>query len=435
MDENIREQGISLKSLIKLTFKNLFSIGYFTIVGLIIALVYTQFIVKPNYEASGNIENIGAVSTALMQTIPTIVGEEQTLTDVVEKMEVSEVDSEAKVSEIRKSLSAASYNTTTLKIKVTYSGSNKEEVEIVINLVIETAIERFVERNASAVGKIQKQANAIKAIETGLSKKIIYLFALVMGAGFGAIIGVGRDLLNRKFVSEADIEEYLLPFHFINLKRESKDEVVLTSDKIKGSVPDVLENLEELAKDNKVKIVGFANLGNKELDALINNFADNRNAANFKTLIIDLNIEEPFIQGLLDVNTEVNVTSVLTYEKVLPIKVKDNLYVLPAIKYDYPARFLKEDKLSNAIKGYREEYDYVFINLPAKDFYPAILFSFDLIDSLVINLSFNETKMKDLDKYISGISKEHRSKIYLNAIDSTIKKDYLAFLKKKTKDA
>ena len=210
------------------------------------------------------------------------------------------------------------------------------------------------------------------------------MLGIILGAGFGLVIGVGRDLLNRKLVSDADLEEYQLPFNAIHLKRKTKDDVLLASDKVKMLIPEVLADLEERAKDNKVKVIGVTKLGNKELDEIINNFADNRNESNLKTLVIDLNVEEPFVQGLYDINTDVNITNVLTNDNVAPIKVKDNLDVLPAVKYEYPARFLKEDKLSEALNKYREEYEYIFIELPAKDFYPAILFSYGLLDSLVI---------------------------------------------------
>lgn len=433
MNENIREQGISLRSLIKLAIKNIFSAIYFMIAGIIIALVYTQLLARPNYQASANIENRGAVSNQLMVTISTIATEDKTISGVVEKMDVTENDVPIKISEIKNGLTIGAYNTTTLKTTVTYVAADKDEVVVVLNLVIETSLERFFETNPSAVGKVQMQSDAIKISQTGLSKTIIYLAGIGLGAVFGLIIGVGRDLLNRRIISDADLEEYQTPFNVINLNRKTKEEGVLDSDKLKSAIPKLLEDLEELEKEIKVKIVGITNLGKKEIDGIIDNFGQERNEAWGKTLIIDLNIEEPFIQDIYDVNTEINITTILNKDNVLPVKVKDNLDVLPAVKHEYPARFLKEEQFSEIIKKYREEYEYIFIQLPAKEFYSAILFNLGLIDSLLINVSFDYTKMKVLDKYISGISEEHRKKIYISAIDSNIKKDYLTFLKRKAK--
>lgn len=433
MNENIREQGVSLKSLAKLALKNIFSVVYFMIAGLIITLVYTLFLVKPNFEATGNIENRGAVATAFMTTITTIAGEDKTISVVVEKLEISEEENASKINEIKKGLTIGLYNASTLKTTITYSGTNKEEVILVTSLIIQTTIDEFVERNPSLVGKVEIQTDPIKATQTGISKSVIYVTGIFLGALVGLIIGVGRDLFNRKIICAADLEEYQIPFSVINLNRKSKEEI-MSPEILKGEIPKILEEIEELAKNNKVKILGVTNLGNAQLDDLVNCLGEERNEAGLNSLIIDLNVEADSSINLYEVDSPVNITNVLTNDNVSPIKVKENLDVLPASKYEFPARFLKENKLMEAIKRFKEEYEYVFIKLPTKDFYSAILFNLDLIDALLINVSFEQTEMKVIDKYIGGINKKHHDKIFINAVDSTVKKDYFAIFKRETKD-
>lgn len=431
MNTSPRENGLSLSVLWKLFIKNIFSVFYFTIVGLILALVYTQFLVTPNFSASGNIENVGAVSSALMPTIVTIAKEQETLDLVVERMEVVEEEQAAKISEIRSNLIVGTYNTTTLKINVSYSGSVQTEVSSVVNYVIEVSIEKFIERNPTLEGKVKKQSDPIVASPTGISSNIIYVGFTVLGAGLGALIGIAGDLINRKILFEDDIQEYNLPYHTINLKRISKDQPIIEADAFKEGTLILQDKLEGAARRSKAKVIGVSNLGNEVFNPLAPLFAENLNEVGLKTLVIDLNLESPFIHLFYNLETKVNITNILTEEKIEPIKIKDKLFVIPAAKYAYPARFLKNERLSKLIREFALDFDYIFINVPATDYYASLLFNFKIIDMLLVNTSVEVTKMKTLDKYISDVEPEHRSKIFLNAIDSRVKKDYLSFLQKK----
>ena len=79
MKRKARKRFISINTLFKLIVKNIFSVFYFMIVGLVLAVIYTQFLVKPTFKASGNIENIGGVSETIMPSITLVVTEQETL--------------------------------------------------------------------------------------------------------------------------------------------------------------------------------------------------------------------------------------------------------------------------------------------------------------------------------------------------------------------
>lgn len=436
MNNNVREQGVSLSTLWKLLIKNVFSIFYFLLVGLILAVVYTQFIVQPSFSASGNIENIGAVSNQLMSTITTIAAEGQTLENVVEEMKVPTDEAAAKVAEIRGNLSVSAYNTTTLKIAVSYTGSDKEEVELIVGLVIDASIDKFIERNPTLVGKVQKQTDPIRAASAGLSSKIIYAGFVIMGAGFGALIGVAGDLINRRIFFASDLDEYNMPSNTMMLKRKKTDvEPVLESKLFKDGTLFLQDKLEGAARRSKAKVIGVTNLGQDLFNNLSGVFAENLQEVGLKTLVIDLNLETPSVHLIYNLDQKVNITNLLVNPKVEPVKVKEDLYVLPAKEYAYPARFLKDDALKALIRGYAETFDYVFVNLPKTEYYASILFNFGILDMLLVNTSFETTKMKTLDHYIANVEPEHRQKIFLNAIDSQVHKDYLAIFKKSKKVA
>lgn len=96
MSKKAREQGVPVLTLWKLTLKNMFSIIYFVIVGLLLAIVYTRFLVKPSFTASGNIENIGGISYTLMPRVVTIATEPETLDRVVDFLEIAEEEKPSK---------------------------------------------------------------------------------------------------------------------------------------------------------------------------------------------------------------------------------------------------------------------------------------------------------------------------------------------------
>lgn len=434
MGKKAREQGVPVLTLWKLTIKNTFSIVYFVIVGILLSFVYTNFLVKPNYTASGNIENIGGVSYTLMPRIVTIVTEPETLDRVVNFLEIAEDDKPAKKSEIKSNLTVANYNSTTMKINVSYRGSNSEDVVLVLNTVIDQTVARYIEENTAAEGKIIKQNTPITAKSAGLSNNIIYIGFIAIGAIFGVVIGVGTELLKRKLYFENDVKEYELPYNFINLNRKKKDTTpILESQAFIDGLVVLQDRLEGSARRSRTNVIGVVNLGYETYNALPGLLADNTSAVGLKTLIIDLDFEYPSVHNLYKIEKSEGITDILQNKDVKPLQVNDNLFVITTKEYAYPARFLKDERLKELIRTLANEFDYIFINVPVNDYYASLLFNFDLIDMLLINTSIEGTKMKKLDLYIENIEIENRNKLFLNTIDSKEKMPIPAFLKFKKK--
>jgi hypothetical protein len=425
MRKKVREDGVPIKTLWKLFVKNIFSVFYFVIVGLILAVIYTQFLLKPTYTASGDIENIGSISTAYMSTVTTIATEQETLNKVVEKMEIPASEQEAKINLIRSGLTVTNYSSFTLKTTVSYKGTNKTEVENVVNFIIDVSIERFVERYPNFENKVIKQNNAIVAIKSSASNRTIYFTFIGLGFIFGAAVGVIGDLINRRILFTDDLIEYKIPYNVINLDYKKSD--LITPNETETYLKGVLvlqDRIEGTARRSKAKVIGVVNLGYETYDTLIASFGENLVRVGLKSLIIDLDIERPKIHTIYNVDNKTSVTNILNNKIINPIKVKDGLSILPASEYPYPARFLKDERLHKLIKDSAEKYDYVLVNIPTLDYYAPILFNFGLIDVLLINTSFGATEMKTLDNYIANIDDEHTDKLFLNAIDSRVKKDY-----------
>ncbi len=429
MKRKARKRFISINTLFKLIVKNIFSVYYFMIVGLVLAVIYTQFLVKPTFKASGNIENIGGVSETIMPSITLVVTEQETLEKVVNKMNIPGANQAEKISSIRSGLSVSTYSPKTLKVNISYSSSTKDDAEQVLNYVIDSTIERFIELNPDTQGKLRKQQNTIVAKAVGLSDGIAYVVFVLVGGIFGIIVGVSGDLINRRVLFESDFEEYDIPYNVIDLRREKEDVIPPTETEVflKGTIV-LLDKLEGTVRERKAGVIGVANLGHETYDTFSALLAEQVAKTGLKILVIDLDLEYPSLKDLYNLDAKRSVTNILITGEVKPYKINENLDVLPATSYMFPARFLKDERLNKLIRTQQTKYDYVFLNVPTIDYYAPLLFNFDLLDLLLINTSFEGTKIKTIDKYITNIDSENRSKLFLNGIDSRVKTKKLSQL-------
>jgi capsular polysaccharide biosynthesis protein len=426
-----RPEGITISTLWKLFLKNIFSVFYFMIVGLVLAIIYTQFLVKPSFSATGTIQNIGGLTGPQMVQVANIPKEQVVIEKVAEKLNIPASEKDNKIAEIRKELIVSNYDGTTMSITISYKSNIKQEAENIVNYVIDVTIEYFVEHNPTLENKIKKQSNPIIANSTNPSKIVIYLGFVVIGAVFGMIVGIVGDLVNRRILFNEDLKEYCAPYNiiYLNRKKDSTIPPFETEEFLKGTLV-LQDKMEGVIADRKARIIGVVNLGYDNYDALSGILAENLSNVRIKTLIIDLDLENPIIHKLYNVKNEKNITSILINEKPKPIEINENLYIIPTAEYTYPARFLKDERLHILIKDISKNYEYVLVKIPPISYYAPILFNFELLDLLLINTSFEGTRIKDLDSYIENIDMEHRDKLFLNGVDSSIKRNYSKIIDK-----
>lgn len=431
MKNKARVECISIKTLWKMFLKNIFSVFYFMIVCLVLSIIYTQFLLKPSFKASGNIENVGSFSSGIMPAISTIAKEQETLEEVTDRMNIPANEKDDKIASIRSRLVVSDYSVTTLKVNIVYRSTSKVDAELVVEHIIDVSIERFIERNPAAEGKVKKQGDPIVAVSTNAPNAVIYAGFIVVGALFGVTVGILGDLVNRRLLFADDFEIYSVAYNIIDLKCKKGDKVpsLKTKEFLQGTIV-LQDQLEGVVRDKKAKVIGVVNLGYSTYDVLSAFLAENIAQAGLKTLVIDLDLEHPRIAALYNIDEKTSITNLLNDKVIKPIRIKDDLDIIPTKEYTYPARFLKDERLHKLIKENAEKYDYVFIKIPTVDYYAPILFNFDLIDILLINTSFEGTKMKTLDKYIENLDLEHRSKIFINGVDSRFKKDYSEIIDK-----
>lgn len=426
MKRKARKRFISINTLFKLIVKNIFSVFYFMIVGLVLAVIYTQFLVKPTFKASGNIENVGGVSETIMLKITMIPSQQETLEKAVNKMNIPNASQAEEIEKIRSGINVGNYSATTLKINISYKSSSKDDAELVLNNIIDATIERFIELNPETEGRLRKQQTPILAENVGVSNVVIYIEFIFIGAIFGIVVGITGDLIKRRLLFETDLKEYDLPYNVIDLSLEKGDVIpqIETEEFLNGLLV-LLDKLEGTVKEKKAEVIGIVNLGYETYDTFSALLAEQVAKTGLKILVIDLDLEYPSLKDLYNLDAKRSVTNILTTGEVKPYKINENLDVLPATSYMFPARFLKDERLNKLIRTQQTKYDYVFLNVPTIDYYAPLLFNFDLLDLLLINTSFEGTKIKTIDNYIGNVDYENRFKLFLNGIDSRTKRKVL----------
>lgn len=431
MKRKVRNDGVPIRVLWKLFLKNLFSVFYFVLVGLILAVIYTQFLLKPTYTAIGNIENVGLIGTHMMPSVVVIAQEDETLERVTVKMNIPASNQEEKKDLIRAGLNVSNYSTTTLKITISYKGTSKNESELIVNYIIDVTIERFIEKNPGLENKLKKQNEPIIAKTESFSSKTIYSSFILLGGVFGIIVGVGGDLINRRLLFKDDLEEYKVSNNVIDLNLRKEVELPISeTTAFKKGVVLLQDEIEGAVRTKKAKIIGVVNFGYESYDTLSVTLAENLAYTGFKTLVIDLDLESPIVHETFNIDNDLSIINLLNDKKITPTKINEFLSIIPSKKYSFPARFLKDERLHKLIKENAEKYDYVIVNVPIVNYYAPILLNYELIDMLLINTSFEGTTIKKIDSYLANIDEQYNDKLFINAIDSRVKKDYSKIIDK-----
>lgn len=416
MNKDLKQQGISIMLLCKLIMRNIFSTVYFMVSGLLIGIIYSQFILKPSYVATGTIDNISSQGIAIMTSVSNFVTEHETVDLVIDKLNIESNMVASKKSEILNNLSS-SYSSSTFKVIVTYRGSSNEETAMIVEYVIDSTLERFIDKNPSISGKIIKQSDPIESTITGLSVASSLLVFSFGGVIFGTILNLSVSLFLRKIYFESDLQEYDVPYNIMYLsKKKLIAENINQYSAISEQIPALHNKVEASINDKKIKIIAITNQGEKSLIDFGVNYSEKLSKLGFKVLLIDFDFDNPLLNILFDVKDAQTVNTISETNSVAPIKINDYFFVIASERQENNSHLFKNQKIIEFIQEISKKFDYVILNIPPKTYYAYLSFNFEIIDILVVNTQFNFTSIKTLDKYLNEINYNSSSKIFINSI-------------------
>lgn len=123
---------------------------------------------------------------------------------------------------------------------------------------------------------------------------------------------------------------------------------------------------------------------------------------NEKTLLIDLDLHEPTIDKLYNLNCDKSIAD-MTIEnaKDVVVKINDYLDVVVSQIKTYQAKFLASNDFKNVIMSLKENYEHIVVVLPPVLENQDILLLKESVDAVVLTTKKNETKIKDIKESIA----------------------------------
>lgn len=232
MEENRNvESGISLVDLFTMLFHNIFIIVVITAFVTTVGAIYTLRLVEPMYQSKTDVmvqvdktSGGGSSSTdidvtltlRLIQTVSEFLEKDIVLDKVVLEQEVIDAAGVMTASDIRSNLNV-SYNTNSLLLKITYKHTDPQAAAIVLNKIIDTAIEIANEDYPVLNNTIYKVGIPKKGIYVSPNKTLNILISIILGGILGIGAALAIEFFKTTIRSKKDIEMLLPKYQLIGL--------------------------------------------------------------------------------------------------------------------------------------------------------------------------------------------------------------------------
>lgn len=420
---------INIADFLKLLIKNIFSIFYFTIVGLILGLIYVNSIMTPQYTATGTVTMKSTTNTTVLNTITEIAKStnvaELALLSLEEDGVVLDSGVDITVDYIRTRVSAT-YISTSLNVTISFVSDEQESSISILNAVIDATKDYGNENYLAINGLLMVGEYATSAPYTGQSKMIILTFSLIIGCALGTLIGLASDVIGGKILFETDIKRLGLPTN--RLIYDNKDRFDIS----KLHILQFQNSLENSFVETPLKLIGFVAIDKKNfldytLKSLSYQYAEN----NYKTLILDLDFENPTLDKNFGYSSETSINNLIEskyFQKPVYKKIADNLFLLSSQKNLYPARLLKNPNFEKIIALFKEDFDIIIMKFSNVQDNNSSFVASTFLDCLVVNVQIDQSKKRELVDYINGLLNYDFNRIFVNLLDK--KNDFPRLLKK-----
>jgi Mrp family chromosome partitioning ATPase/capsular polysaccharide biosynthesis protein len=432
MNRKIEENAssISLYDLWMMVRRNIYSIIYFTVLGLVLGLVYTNMIVTPEYTATAYVTpqrpSAAAVPSQTLTTITTDIKSNAVLQAAVTLLDDDDVThangNPITLAEIAAGLTTSS-TTTSYRITISYVSMEQDIAVPIVNAVIEASNDVFTNEPYSTgllSGYSFILAEATSASYTGPSKTLYLAIFVILGGVVGTGLGIFTDIVEDRIhytgeINALGVNAFDVSFKDKKKKRpQRKDPSTLTLQDLDVVDPseindpyyrDVLKlqnDIENFTPDKQVKTIGITSPKEYVSKAsLIASLAQVYAKEHQRVLVLDFDFEHPFMHEVFNVSNTKNIVGYyLSYKGLEEFSERINhyLYVMPAIHSAIGSKIIKSDRVKKLIEEAREDFDYILINCPPTLNDMTILACTTLLDGVLIAGKFQTTRKKDFVK-------------------------------------
>ena len=428
MNRKIEENAssISLYDLWMMVRRNIYSIIYFTVLGLVLGLVYTNMIVTPEYTATAYVTPNKAATSAIMTTITNDIKSNAVLQAAVTLLDEDDVThangNPITLAEIATGLTTSS-TTTSYRITISFVTMEQDIAVPVVNAVIEASNDVFTSEPYSTgllSGYSFILAEATSAIYTGPSTTLYLAIFVILGGVVGTGLGIFTDIVEDRIhytgeINALGVNAFDVSFKDKKKKRpQRKDPSTLTLqdldivDPLEINDPyyrDVLKlqnDIENFTPGKQVKTIGITSPKEYVSKAsLIASLAQVYAKEHQRVLVLDFDFEHPFMHNVFGVSNAKNIVGYYLSHKGIEEfseRINHYLYVLPSIHSAIGSKIIKSDRVKKLIEEAREDFDYILINCPPTLSDMTILACASLLDGVLIAGKFQTTRKKDFVK-------------------------------------
>lgn len=209
----------------------------------------------------------------------------------------------------------------------------------------------------------------------------------------------------------------------IKIKHEY-DSILETFNKIKTNIDLMYSNNEKIS----VAVTSPAESDGKTFVAC--NLASAMAASGRRTLLIDADLRHPTVQEMFDVANSRGLTDILIkgvdWREVIVSTNIPNLYLISSgISHLTPMRLFSSPRLKSLIEDVKGKFDYIVLDTPPVLPVPDVQIISPHLDCVLIVVRYAKTKLYELSKTISALSKANdKITVLINDMKSARKDTY-----------
>lgn len=431
MEENEKQDYITLRDILNVIKKNIILICIITAVVIVIGSIYTFGMTKNKYYSEGSIiveyqteksDSTYSVSTSdslrYVNTVAALVTSDKVLQAVKEDLKGSYTYT---VSGLKNVISTTS-STDSMIITIKVTTNDGAESQAVVKAIVDEVTKYSKDSTSDDVVKLYCSIKRIDygyLIYNGGPNRMLYLVITVLA---GLVIAIAvvliKEFASNKFKTKEEIEN--LGYSVIGVKtdtgaKEGDDDLVKPSIRNFEPYNRLLSNIKLANVDDRMKVIMVTSTVMGELKTtVLSNLAYAAKNNGAKSIILDLDIRKPRVHKVFGVKRENGVVDYLEGQVELETVIKhteSGVDVISAGKStDNPVVVLESHKLNELIQTLKETYDYVFIDTPPVMACCDAETVAKIADGVVYNVAINMAKKKDIKDSIETIT-SHGGKV------------------------
>lgn len=414
--------------------------------GVVITLICVLALVKPTYKSTSSVlvnpekfqssSSSSDVSGGLRatQTISSWIVDESILQDAINDMVASGVikKDEYKPSDLKNMISIKN-STTDLFIYVSLTSKNKEFAKTALDYVINSGIDKSIEKDALGEYKYPVTANSYNvvtpandAVNAGKSKKLYVVVGALVSLVVACCVVICIELFKNKYSTVDEVKKSLnlpiLGYQYDDkegLNKEALDSEAFIN---KINYDKLVTNIDFSIINKENNVISFTSTDSGEgKTTTIMNIARILSSNNRKVLVIDLDLRRPVLHMMFNEDKKDGITEYVTSDCNINIKKYDEYIsvITSGVKVPNPSIILESKKLSELINSLKSDYDYVLIDCPPVTVSSDAKVITKLSDALVYIIAANKAKVSEVKKSIAEINTDEANII---GVDVTLLK-------------